>query len=87
MEVIYQKHFTKEYEKLDPRLKAEVEERLVLFKIDPLHESLRNHELYGKYEDHRSININWDLRAIYLPLSEDLAEFVKLGTHSDLYDE
>lgn len=86
MNVSYNKHFEKEFEKLEPRFKKELEERLILFKIDPFHESFRNHELSGKYEKHRSIDINWDLRALYLPLSEDEVEFVKLGTHSDLYD-
>lgn len=87
MQVTYHKHFEKELEKLDKRLREEVEERLILFKVDPFHQFLNNHELSGEYEKHRSININWDLRAIYLPISEDSVEFVKLGTHSDLYDE
>lgn len=87
MKVIYHKHFEKELKKLEPRFKREVEERLILFKMDPLHESFHNHELSGKYEKHRSININWDLRALYIQISEDKVEFVRLGTHSDLYDE
>lgn len=77
MKITYHKHFEKELEKLEKRFQKEVEEQIILFQVDPFHETLNNHELHGKYEDHRSININWDLRAIYFPLSEDSIEFVK----------
>ncbi|MBI2639965.1 MAG: type II toxin-antitoxin system mRNA interferase toxin, RelE/StbE family [Candidatus Sungbacteria bacterium] len=61
------------------------EERVGLFMQDPFHLLLNNHALGGEYKGYRSINIGGDLRAIYEPVSQNVAFFITLGTHPELY--
>ena len=46
---------------------------------------LNNHPLGGKYRDCRSIDISGDFRAIYELVEKDIAYFVILDKHSNLY--
>lgn len=79
------KSFVKTYRKLPEKLRKTVKEKLVLFCEEPFLQELNNHTLSGKYQNHRSININGDYRAVYKNLSEKEVIFVSLGTHSQLY--
>ncbi len=84
MKLTYSKEFIKQAEKLSPKLQAQLFARVSIFRNNPLHPSLRNHALKGKYASYRSINITGDYRALYLQ-KEDEAIFDKIGTHSQLY--
>ncbi len=84
MNVTFSKGFIKQTEKLAPKLRIKLYEQIKLFRDNPLHPSLRNHPLRGKYTMYRSINITGDYRALYLQ-KEDEAVFDKIGTHSQLY--
>ncbi len=46
---------------------------------------LRNHALTGKYLGYRSIDITGSLRAIYRLLDQDIAYFIAVDTHPNLY--
>ncbi len=85
MEVIYNRSFLKQYEKLDPKIERAFEKRITIFQVDPFAELLDNHRLIGKYIGFRSINITGDFRAIYKEMTENVAEFYYIGTHSQLY--
>lgn len=85
MKPTFHKHFVKTYRKMPPTLRQKVKERLRLFERDPFSPELNNHILQGKYKDHRSINITGDMRAIYVVLPDQKIQFLKLGTHSQLY--
>ena len=85
MQIGYSKVFLKQAKRLTPGLRAQLQERITLFVRNPLHRTLRNHALKGKYKDYRSINITGDIRALYLQ-TEDEAIFDAVGTHSQLYD-
>ena len=82
------KKFIKSYSKSSLKIRNSFDERLKIFsnnKFDPI---LNNHPLSGKYENHRSININGDWRAIYIDMQEkgiDICLFAEMGTHSQLY--
>lgn len=84
MTIAYSKNFVKQAKKLDPALRRKILERLTIFSNNPLHTTLRNHQLKGKYKDYRSIDITGDVRALYLQ-KEDEAIFDAVGTHSQLY--
>lgn len=81
------KNFIKSYAKLPPKIKKHVIQKLEIFKQNPLADVLNNHALLGKYQGYRSINITGDYRAIYLDISEEAVLFVRIGTHSQLYDK
>lgn len=84
MQIGYSKSFLKQAKRLPPALRQQLYERIELFTKNPLHRSLRNHALKGKWKEYRSINITGDVRALYLQ-KEDEAIFDAVGTHSQLY--
>lgn len=84
MTIGYSKAFVKQAKKLSPLLRRKLQEKLVVFSGNPVHPSLRNHALKGKYKFYRSIDVTGDLRALYLQ-KDDEAIFDALGTHSQLY--
>lgn len=85
MKADYHGQFVKQWQKLPAKQQKQLFERLALFQKAPFDRQLRNHQLKGKYEGFRSIDITGDLRAIYRPVSADEAFFVAVGTHSQLY--
>ena len=84
MKISYSKSFLKHARKLSPELRAKLLDRIATFSDNPLHPSLRNHALKGRYKQYRSIDITGDYRALYLQ-GEEEAIFDAVGTHSQLY--
>ena len=84
MNISYSKNFITQAKKLNPKTRQKLLERIRVFSENPLHSTLRNHQLKGKYKEYRSIDITGDIRALYLQ-REDEAIFDTIGTHSQLY--
>lgn len=84
MKVSYTKNFIKKSKKLDQTVRLKLLQRITLFIDNPLHPSLRNHVLTGKYKDYRSIDITGDCRALYLVRGEEVI-FDVVGSHSQIY--
>ncbi len=84
MNISYSKVFIKRAKKLSPELRQKLLERVQMFSNNPLHPTLRNHQLKGKYKEYRSIDITGDIRALYLQ-KENEAIFDAVGRHSQLY--
>lgn len=84
MTISYSKNFVKQAKKLTPELRQKLLERIAVFNESPLHSSLRNHQLKGKYKQYRSIDITGDVRALYLQMEHE-SIFDAVGTHSQLY--
>ncbi len=84
MIVSYSKNFIKQSKKLDPDMRLKLYKSIQIFINNPLHPTLRNHLLKGKYKAYRSIDITGDVRALYLQ-NEQLVIFDAVGTHSQLY--
>ena len=84
MIVLFHKNFKKQYKKLRA-IQNKIDERLVLFMKDPFNVILNNHLLGGKYGSYRSINITGDYRGLYEPIDNDVAYFMIIDTHSNLY--
>ena len=84
MHVVLHRNFDKIFIKLEKKIKTQVIEKLSLFANDAFDQTLNNHPLHGKLNGCRSININADLRAIYV-MHGATAWFITIGTHSNLY--
>lgn len=84
MRISFSRHFIKQAKRLSPQVRVRVQERIYLFSTNPLHPSLRNHSLRGKYKIYRSIDITGDVRALYVQRGEEVI-FDAVGTHSQLY--
>ena len=76
--------FNKQRRAAPIEIKQALYEVLDLFSENPIHPSLRNHPLTGKYAGFRSINVTDDWRAVYRE-KEDSIKFVAIGTHQKLY--
>ena len=85
MKIVFHRNFEKQYKKLSGNIKLKVKEKNLLFTVDPYNPILNNHSLYGKYLGYRSFNVTGDLRIIYRLLDKNIALFVEIGTHSELY--
>ena len=85
MRALFHKNFRKQYQKFHPSEKQRFKERRDIFLNDPFHAVLNNHALLGKYHGYRSINVTGDLRALYKLIGKDLALFVAIDRHSNLY--
>ena len=83
--VDFHKNFKKRYKKLRKREQIKCAERIALFTKEPFHPILDNHVLTGKYKGYRSINITGDMRALYEPVSRNVAFFIIIGTHHKLF--
>ncbi len=84
MKVGYSKNFIKKAQKLPPKVRQQLIARIEVFSKNPLHSSLRNHQLAGRYKEYRSINITGDYRALYTQKNDEVI-FDQFGTHSQLY--
>jgi addiction module RelE/StbE family toxin len=85
MKIQYTPKFKKQYKKLPAELQKQFDERLMLFVENPTNPVLRGHPLKGSYSGYWSMNINGDLRAIYLHNGDAFVIFALIGTHSQLY--
>ncbi len=71
--------------KKDPHLIRKIYKQLQLFTTNPIHPSLRLHKLSGNLKDFRSISITKSFRMVYQIKEENVAYFVDLGTHNEVY--
>jgi mRNA-degrading endonuclease YafQ of YafQ-DinJ toxin-antitoxin module len=78
--------FIKEYARLPLEIKLKFKDRFLLFMNEPDNRLLNKHKLHGTYEGSSSINITGDYRAILHYLSENHVEFIRIGTHGQLYE-
>jgi len=84
MSINFAKAFSKQYDKVESKIKVAFDKKFKLFLQNPFHPLLNNHALTGGYKGFRSINVTGDWRAIYSENKEAIV-FELLGTHSQLY--
>lgn len=85
MNYIPSKKFDKQFAKLPGKIKVLCLERIKIFIKNPHDQILNNHMLSGDYKDFRSINVTGDIRIIYEMVDRDVAHFIEIGSHSELY--
>ena len=86
MVIQYASQFKKQYKKLPKKFQVQFNERLLLFLSDPIMPQLHVHPLIGKFSGYWSLNVNSDLRALYLKKGEEIVVFALIGSHTELYD-
>lgn len=85
MNYLFSKKFTKQYKKLDQKIKNNLSQRLKLFEENPYQPMLSNHKLAGDFQGYRSINITGNYRLVYKEIDKTTVYLVAIGTHSQLY--
>jgi addiction module RelE/StbE family toxin len=87
MTIQYAPKFKKQYKKLPKKFQQQFDERVQLFLNDPTNPQLRVHPLKGKYIGYWSMNVNGDIRALYIMQGDELIIFALIGSHSELYGQ
>jgi addiction module RelE/StbE family toxin len=89
MKIVFDPEFVKKTKKINVRIRKRLKEKIIIFSRNPYDPQLHNHQLKREYIGYRSINITADWRALYKEISEgeeEIAYFILLGTHAQLYD-
>lgn len=85
----YDPEFIKKLKQLDVRIRKSFRERIAIFAKNPYDPQLNNHNLKDEYKGYRSIDVTSDYRAIYEEIVEEgveqIAYFILIGTHEELY--
>ena len=82
--IVFNKNFVKKLRKLDPKIRKALRDKSAIFKENKFDPILNNHSVEKRYPCCRSINITGDFRIIFQDFG-NVAEFLKIGTHSELY--
>ena len=85
MHIILHKFFQKKLKKRTGKEREQLKERLGIFLNDFHNPLLNNHALNGKYSGCRSINVTGDLRAVFKIEPGDIALFIDIDNHPNLY--
>lgn len=85
MRIDFHRNFDKRFSKLGPKQKEQFKLALDKFMRDQYDPTLNNHALRGKYSGYRTINVTGDIRAVFILHAKNHAEFVDIGSHSQLY--
>lgn len=83
-QIHYSKKFVKELKGLPEKVIALAIKKEQIFKDNPLHPSLRLHELHGKFKGIWSISITNNYRIIFERMNNGDILFISIGKH-DIY--
>jgi addiction module RelE/StbE family toxin len=83
-EVHYSKKFIKEVKKLSKEVLDLAIKKEEIFRMNPLHPSLRLHELHGKFKGIWSISLTNNYRIIFERMPNGDILFISVGKH-DVY--
>jgi addiction module RelE/StbE family toxin len=82
--IYYSKKFIKELKKLSQEILDLAIKKEEIFRINPLHPSLRLHELHGKFRGIWSISLTNNYRIIFERMPNGDILFISVGKH-DIY--
>ena len=83
-EIYYSRKFVKRFKKLPSQIIDFAIKKEEIFRKNPLHSSLRLHELHGKLKNLWSISITSNYRIIFERMENGDIVFVSIGKH-DIY--
>lgn len=83
-EILYSKKFIKELKKLPKEIIDLAIKKEVIFRDNPIHSSLRLHELHGKFKGIWSISLSGNYRIIFERMNNGDILFISIGKH-DIY--
>ena len=79
--VLYHPKFVKEFKKLDQSIQKRAIEVEKLFRINPLHPSVRLHQLKGRLSGLWSISVTMHVRIIFERMENGDLIFLSIGQH------
>jgi len=82
----FKKNFIKRI-KSNRSLCNKYKQRLLLFMSNSSNPILKDHGLIGTMRDFRSFSITGNIRVIYQQESEDIVNFIDIGSHNQVYNQ
>ena len=83
MELSFAPSFVRAYKTLPPELKAEVKEKMNLFRNEKNHTILKVHKLHGNLKDQWSFSVNYKIRIVFIfTKSPKEAILLTIGDHA-----
>ena len=84
MTIYYHPRFRRNYRGLESQIKAQAEESVALFRLDPFNIRLDTHPLHGKLKNQWSFLVNNRYRILFEFLNKARTEvvFLDVGSHS-----
>ena len=82
--IYYSKKFIKELKKMPKEMTTLAIKKEKIFRKNPLHSSLRLHELHGKFKGIWSISVTSNYRIIFERVDNGDILFISIGKH-DIY--
>lgn len=88
MKVTFHKKFKKQYKKLIPYQRNQVDAIIDVFMSNPYHSSLYNHSLKGRLKGLRSISAGFDVRIVFQEKDNYFEVlFLSVGSHNQVYPQ
>ena len=84
MEVHFKPIFVRQFNKLDPALQEEVQEKIELLKNTDNHKQLKVHKLKGRLLGTYSFSVNYQTRIVFMYESKQSTVLLAVGDH-DVY--
>lgn len=84
MKIYYLPIFVRQFKKLPPFLRQEVNEKIALFSENPEHPFLKTHKLKGALAGRWSFSVNYAYRIVFIYVSKNEAVLLAVGDH-DVY--
>ncbi|MEA2064844.1 MAG: type II toxin-antitoxin system mRNA interferase toxin, RelE/StbE family [Patescibacteria group bacterium] len=82
--ILYTDKFCSRFKKLPKNIQKIADEKVLIFRKNPIHSSLRLHQLHGKLKGIWSITINKNYRIIFERQENGDIVFISIGRH-DIY--
>lgn len=83
--IVYKQNFIKKFQRLPMLVQRQAVKKEKLFASNPLHPSLRLHQLRGRLQGAWSISVTRDYRIIFEREDDGVIVFVSIGRHA-IYD-
>ncbi len=84
LKVIFSEKFISQFESLDPKIQKLANKKIVMFKANHRHSSLKTHKLNGVLGSYFSFSVDYQVRIVFECGKKDMVHFLKIGSH-DVY--
>jgi mRNA-degrading endonuclease YafQ of YafQ-DinJ toxin-antitoxin module len=81
----FEKQWHKYLQRLTPREKERLKERLAIFKEDVFDKRLKTHHLKGNLKEYYAFSISYSDRIVFRLLDDEEILFIDIGSHDICY--
>jgi len=82
---VFEKHWHKYLTGLTEKQKAQLRERLTIFKEDVFDKRLKTHRLKGNLKEYYAFSISYSHRIVFKIIEDNSVYFIEVGSHDVCY--